>query len=286
MKNRLFQGEYVSSDRLLYTPSEFAKSNLFYLQEIGSLKAQKKHTSKRQNLSSFLFFYIRSGSGFLDYEGREYEIKKGDCVFIDCQKPYSHRTSEDLWSLEWIHFNGNVVLPIYLKYVERGGQPVFHPDDPEDIEKIFESIKAIAYSDDYIRDIRINEGLSSLLTFIMSFSWNPDIVPENSNSKTLFMLREYLDSHYQEKITLDNLADKFLINKYALSRGFKEQFGTSIINYLLSVRITHAKQLLRFSSDSVEEIGNQCGITPLYYFSRIFKQIEGVSPLEYRSQWK
>ena len=100
------------------------------------------------------------------------------------------------------------------------------------------------------------------------------------------MLREYLDSHYQEKITLDNLADKFLINKYALSRGFKEQFGTSIINYLLSVRITHAKQLLRFSSDSVEEIGNQCGISPLYYFSRIFKQIEGISPMEYRSQWK
>ena len=222
----------------------------------------------------------------MDYQGREYELNKGDCVFIDCQNPYSHRTSEDLWSLEWIHFNGNAVLPIYLKYVERGGQPIFHPDNPQDLERIFINLNSIAHSTDYIRDIRINESLSSLLTFVMSFSWNPDVVPKDSNTKTIFGLKEYLDSHYQEKITLDNLADIFLINKYALSRGFKEQFGTSIINYLLSVRITHAKQLLRFTSDSIEEIGAQCGITPLYYFSRIFKQIEGVSPMEYRLQWK
>ena len=286
MKNQLFQGEYVASDRLLYTPSEFAKTNLVYLQEIGRLKAQKAHTSKRQNLSSFLFFYVKSGSGFLDYQGKEYTISQGDCVFINCQNPYSHRTSENLWSLEWIHFNGNVVLPIYLKYLERGGQPIFHPENPENIESIFDSINNVAHSTDYIRDIRINEALSSLLTFVMSFSWNPDAVPENNNSKTLFLLREYLDSHYQDKITLDDLADRFLVNKYTLSRGFKEQFGTSIINYLLFVRITHAKQLLRFTSDSVEDVGNQCGITPLYYFSRIFKQIEGISPMEYRSQWK
>ena len=286
MKNRLFQGEYVSSDRLLSTPSEFAKSNLFYLQEIGSLKAQKKHTSKRQNLSSFLFFYIRSGSGYLDYEGREYEIKAGDCVFIDCQKPYSHRTSEDLWSLEWIHFNGISVLPVYLKYLERGGQPVFHPDSLDDAAAIWESIDLVAHSNDYIRDIRINEYLSKLETFLMSFSWNPDIQPAGSNYRTVFALKEYLDGNYMEKITLDTLAEKFLTNKYTLSRSFKEQFGTPIINYLLVTRITRAKQLLRFTDETVEEVGNLCGISPLYYFSRIFKQIEGISPLEYRQRWK
>ena len=127
MQEKLFQGEYVSSDRMLYTPSEFAKSNLMYLQEIGALKARKTHASKRQNLDSFLFFYVKEGSGTLDYNGREYMVKTGDCVFINCKNPYLHRTSEDLWALEWIHFNGDSMLPIYLKYVERGGQPVFQP---------------------------------------------------------------------------------------------------------------------------------------------------------------
>lgn len=285
MGERLFQGEYVSSDRMLYTPSEFAKSNLLYLQEIGSLKARKTHTSKRQNLDSFLFFYVKEGSGVLDYGGREYVVRSGDCVFINCKNPYSHRTSEDLWSLEWIHFNGESALPIYLKYVERGGQPVFHPDKEQMPEGLWDSLNAIARSSDYIRDIKINEKLSSLITFLMSFSWNPETVPTSGNASTLTNLKDYIDTHYNEKISLDMLADMFLINKYTLSRGFKEQFGTSIINYLLITRITHAKQLLRFTDETVEEIGNKCGISPLYYFSRIFKQIEGISPLEYRSQW-
>ncbi len=286
MKNQLFQGEYVASDRLLYTPSEFAKNNLIFLQEIGRLSAQKVHVNKRQNLSSFLFFYVKKGSGFLDYEGKEYEISAGDCVFINCQKPYSHRTSEDLWSLEWIHFNGPGILPIYLKYLERGGRAVFHPDDDMEVERIFNSLNNIAHSPDYIRDIRINEHLASLLTFIMSFSWNPDAEPGVGDSGDLYALRDYIDAHYPEKITLDKLADQFLVNKYTLARGFKEKFGTSIISYLLLVRITHAKQLLRFTDNSVEDIGNMCGITPLYYFSRMFKQIEGVSPTDYRYQWK
>ncbi|SFC17728.1 AraC family transcriptional regulator [Butyrivibrio sp. YAB3001] len=285
-KGQLFQGEFVLSNRTVYTPSEFARSNLFYLQEIGTLKAKKPHTSKRQNLDSFLFFYVKEGSGFLEYKGKEYTVKTGDCVFINCKEPYSHRTSEDLWALEWIHFNSESLLPIYLKYVERGGQPVFSPGNLSQAEKIWNDISLVAKSNDYIKDIRINEFLSSLVTFLMSFSWNPEAEQLSNSAKAIPALKDYLDTHYKEKITLDNLAEIFLINKYTLSRGFKEQFGTSIINYLLITRITHAKQMLRFTDDSIEVIGNNCGIAPLYYFSRIFKQIEGISPLEYRQQWK
>ena len=286
MKNKLFQGEYVSSNRLLYTPSEFARSNLVHLQEIGSLKAMKTHTSKRQNLDSFLFFSVKEGSGILDYGGKKYNVNTGDCVFINCKNPYFHRTSENLWTLEWIHFNGQAMLPIYLKYVERGGQPVFHPRDLYEASRIWSDIDNVARSSDHIRDIKINEKLSELITFLMGFSWNPEAAQMTSGAQIVYELRDYLDMYYKEKITLDMLADRFLVNKYTLSRNFKEQFGTSIINYLLITRITHAKQMLRFTDESVEEVGNACGITPLYYFSRIFKQIEGVSPLEYRLQWK
>jgi AraC-like DNA-binding protein len=257
-----------------------------YLQEIGTLKANKTHTSKRQNLESFLFFYVKEGKGVLDYNGKEYQINAGDCVFISCKMPYSHRTSEDLWALDWVHFYGNSLLPIYLKYVERGGQPVFHPKSLSEANALFSHLSEVAHSSDYIRDIRINECLSSLITFLMSFSWAPEEVRQTGNMQTVFALKDHLDVHYQEKISLDELADIFLVNKYSLSRSFKEQFGTSIINYLLMVRITHAKQLLRFTDETIEEVGIKCGISPLYYFSRMFKQIEGISPMEYRQKWK
>lgn len=119
----------VFSDRILYTPTSFAKTALLYLQEIGSLQAKKPHTSSRTHLSSYLFFCVNSGSGELEYQRKKYKLGRGDCVFIDCQQPYSHSTDKDLWSLSWIHFSGVTMQDIYRKYQERGGCPVFHPEN-------------------------------------------------------------------------------------------------------------------------------------------------------------
>ena len=53
----------VSSNRILYTPSDFARTTLMHLQEIGMLKALKEHTSRRDHIQSYLFFMVLSGSG-------------------------------------------------------------------------------------------------------------------------------------------------------------------------------------------------------------------------------
>ena len=286
MSNELFHGEFVNSSRILYTPSEFARTNLFYLQEAGSLQARKPHISKRQNLMSYLFFYLTDGSGILNYDGKEYTLNQGDCVFINCQTPYFHQSSENLWSLNWIHFYGPTIHSIYLKYTERGGQPVFHPTDLATFASLWQDLYHIASSSAVLKDMKINEYLFSLLTLVMEQSWNPEAKLLSFKQHSLIDVKEYIDTHYSEKITLDRLSEMFSINKFYLERIFKEQFGVSIINYLTNIRITHAKRLLRFTSKSVEQIGLECGITPLYYFSRMFKQTEGISPSEYRMKWK
>lgn len=286
MPNELFQGEFVSSNRILYTPSEFARTNLFYLQEAGSLQARKPHISKRQNLMSYLFFYVKKGSGILNYDGKEYHIHQGDCVLINCQTPYFHQTSEDLWSLNWIHFYGPTIHSIYLKYTERGGQPVFHPTDLSCFDALWSHLYDIASSSDFLKDMKINEQLVSLLTLVMEQSRNFEAKLLSFKQQSLIDVKEYIDANYAKKITLDGLSETFSINKFYLERIFKEQFGVSIIGYLTNIRITHAKQLLRFTDKSVEQIGLECGISPLYYFSRMFKQIEGISPSEYRMKWK
>ena len=58
MKNSMYPNEIEKSNRILYTPAPFAKSNLIYLQETGELKAGKNYISKRKNLRSFLFFIV------------------------------------------------------------------------------------------------------------------------------------------------------------------------------------------------------------------------------------
>jgi len=276
----------VSSNRILYTPSEFAKSSLMYLQEIGDLKALKEHTSERDNIQSYLFFMVMTGSGQLKYGGRNYVLSKGGCVFIDCRYPYSHMTSDDLWSLRWCHFNGPMMASIYEKYTDRGGRAVFIPKDIRAFGKVLDSLYKIAGSNDYIRDMEINEELGRLCTLLMAESWHPEEKGmRDTGKKSVVPVKEYLDAHYTEKITLDDLSRIFYINKYYLTRMFKDRFGITISSYLINIRVTHAKQMLRFTDMSIEEIGQACGLGQAHYFSRVFKAVEGVAPSIYRSKW-
>ena len=76
--------------------------------------------------------------------------QNGDCVFIDCRKAYSHSTSDNLWSLQWCHFYAPSLPAVYEKYKERGGRPVFHPDDLTPFTSLLTDLYNLASSSDYI----------------------------------------------------------------------------------------------------------------------------------------
>ena len=305
----------VQSSRILYTPSPFARSSLLHLQEVGSLTAIKPHTSKREKLQSYLCFMVEDGEGELVYEGKRYELKAGDVVFIDCRKAYSHSTGNShsignshsdsagvnsckrLWSLRWCHFYGPSMSAIYAKYCERGGLPVIRGDDMArgvdmargaDVSQyaaILTDIYTLASSSDYIRDMRINGKLNDLLTLLMESSWHREAHTNAPKKMEISQVKSFLDEHYSEKLSLESVASHFFIDKHYLARLFKEQYGVTLVTYLQQVRITHAKRMLRFTDKSIEEIGLECGIGELNYFSRVFKKLEGVSPSEFRRVW-
>ena len=140
---------------------------------------------------------------------------------------------------------------------------------------------------DKIRDMRINEHLSALLTLIMSESWHPERAGGRAvKRRSVQPVAAYLAEHFAEPVTLDELSERFYINKYYLARVFREYMGISIGTYIRSLRITRAKQLLRFSDLSAEEIGEITGFGALNYFSRAFKEVEGIPPSVFRRQWR
>ncbi len=275
----------VDSNRILYTASPFARSSLLHLQEVGELTALQPHTSSRSDLPSYLFFTVVSGEGTLNYQGKNYALESGSCVFIDCMQPYSHTTTNPLWTIRWIHFNGPAMNSIYQKYCDRGGRAVFTPGSLDTAYGIHQSLMTTASSGDYMRDMLINQQLSSLLVEIMKESWHPEEKRHASKRASVLEVKEWIDGHYAESITLDQLAEKFFINKYYLSKSFKAQFGATISSYLTTIRITHAKQMLRFTDKTLDEIGEAVGITPARYLSEVFSSVEGVSPSTYRKQW-
>ena len=312
MQSNLFTSSpSVQSSRILYTPSPFARSSLLHLQEVGSLSAIRPHTSKREKLQSYLCFMVEDGEGELVYEGKKYELRSGDVVFIDCRKAYNHSTGMNpnagLWSLRWCHFYGPSMPAIYAKYCERGGLPVIRGADVSvdlargadmgrrddvscgaDVSQyaaILTDIYTLASSSDYIRDMRINGKLNDLLTLLMESSWHREAHTNAPKKMEISRVKSFLDEHYEEKLSLESVASHFFIDKHYLARLFKEQYGVTLVTYLQQVRITHAKRMLRFTDKSIEEIGLECGIGELNYFSRVFKKLEGVSPSEFRRVW-
>lgn len=296
----------VRSSRIIYTPSAFARSSLLHLQETGTLQALKSHKSERAGLHSCLFFTVLSGFGRLVYGGRIHELWPGDCVFIDCRKPYSHETGgngpaagrekarrgaeqnakDALWSLQWCHFYGPNMNAIYQKYQERGGGPVFHPSDPAGYRNILTELFQIAGSADYVRDMRIQEKLSSLLVLLMEDAWDTQqTVSDAPEPMDIQQVKEYLDANYMRKITLDELASRFFINKYYLLTLFKDRYGVTVNAYLNQMRVTYVKQQLRFTDRTAESLAAELHIEPAY-LSRLFKKVEGVSPSEFRKSWK
>ena len=286
-ENQLFQGKTVLSRRILYTPSPFAKENLFYLQETGDLRAAKVHTSRRSWLDSWLFLLITGGHGTVTSDGEVYSLRKGDCVFLDCHKPYSHESSEDLWSLRWVHFNSASMASIYRKFLERSDTCRFAAAEESAYHAVLDQLFAAAESESYVRDMEVHETLSRLLTLIMKDCWKePGAASAAGGAGTLREVRQYLTEHYGEKITLDQLSERFFLNKYYLTRLFRSTYGITISDYILELRIRRAKELLRFSSESLEEIARLCGFYDLAYFSRKFKNAEGCSPSAFRKQWR
>lgn len=285
MDSNILREDIVKSDRIIYTPSVFAKTNLLHLQEIGTLEALVPHTSKRKNLASYLFIMVIKGKGTLSYNNNTYNLKAGDCAFIDCHKFYSHHTEKDLWQIKWVHFYGPNTSAIYDKYIQRGGQLVFKPKNQESYINIISEIFKAANTDDSLRDMVIFNHITKLLLLLMQESVNITSIHKSSKKQNIQHIKDFIDQNYCEKITLDQLSEKFYINKFYLSRIFKEQFGISVINYVQQLKITNAKKLLRFSNLTIDEIAAECGIEDSNYFSRMFKKIEHLSPGEYRKLW-
>ena len=85
--------------------------------------------------------------------------------------------------------------------------------------------------------------------------------------------------------SLDELSEQFYMSKYYLSREFKQQYGEGISSYVAKLRITRAKELLRFSDLKTGEIATICGISDSNHFLKVFKKLEGMTPTEFRKKW-
>ncbi len=281
--------EVTNTRRVINTPAPFTRTNFFYIQEAGYLKSLKPHLSRRSGLRSYLFLIVLSGSGKVSYRDKTKTLltvpaQPGDCFFLDCKEEYTHISSEnDPWELMWLHFYGPQADAYYTCFREQKTWH-FHTGHFAELTAAIQAIIRFHETPADDTDLRTAQQIVNILTIICTET-DGNSAADSALSGKLENILHYLDEHYTESISLDLLAEQFFISKYYLSREFKREYGTTIIQYLLTKKITNAKELLRYSNSSIEEIARLCGIDDASYFNKVFKKMEGCTASEYRKRW-
>jgi AraC-like DNA-binding protein len=103
-----------------------------------------------------------------------------------------------------------------------------------------------------------------------------------NQSNRIEIIKNYIQKNYQKDIQLDDVAGILNLNPVYIGSFFKKRTGYSIRQYINLVRISQAKRLLVSGMYSVSEVAYLCGYHDIYYFSKVFKQLEGVSPSYYQ----
>lgn len=103
-----------------------------------------------------------------------------------------------------------------------------------------------------------------------------------SGNRQCAAVKRYIDLHFKEALTLEQLAEEAHMNKYYLSHSFKQEYGVSPINYLITRRIEESKYLLAETDLSMSQIARLLGFSSLSYFSQVFRRTQSLTPMEYR----
>lgn len=105
---------------------------------------------------------------------------------------------------------------------------------------------------------------------------------QQEKNTTIHEIADYIQSHYKEDISLQDIADRFSLSREYISRKFKQEKNENITDFIGRIRIDKAKMLLHNPQLRIVQISEMVGYQDEKYFSKVFKKLVGVSPNQYR----
>ncbi len=109
---------------------------------------------------------------------------------------------------------------------------------------------------------------------------------KNHEDAEILQAQDYLEQHFQERITVEDLADRLAIGRRSFERRFKKATNNSPLEYLQRVKIEAAKRSFETSRQNVTEVMIDVGYTDTKAFRDVFKKITGLTPIEYRNKYQ
>lgn len=249
----------------------------------GYFYAGKNHFTDRQmKCNLYQIFITHSGKGRLSVEGAEYELTRNTIVFLDLNSRHRYETAGDHWEYEWVNFSGAPCAYYYSK-INQGGIKVYDLVSNSRLKSLMHDVRNLAAETGEMKYIMTGNAIMRLLDEFMAFSMEfaqQKMLPRKKDN--IENIKRYLDEHYMDAITLDQLADMAYLSKYHFIRSFTAYTGMPPYQYLKSLRLNRARHLLLLTTYSIEEISFQTGFMSSKNLIRAFKQATGLTPEKYR----
>lgn len=262
------------------TPSELERRQPFFCTEAGAFYARERFTTERSSKDSYLVFYTLGGVGRIEQGGQRVDLAKGQVLLMDCREPQRYGTAPEHhhWYHLWTHVDGAGVTALG----EQLGLPRLRPvelslhDVRPQFDVIFENLADEGTRQEVLVGLAVHQLLASMVLALGKLA-------QSENSDAVDQARAYIETHYAEPLTVDDLSREASISTSQLIRLFRRQLGTTPHSYLTRYRITRAKELLAETSLPVADIARTVGFSSDSNFSYRFGQVVGQSPSAYRA---
>ncbi|WP_419887545.1 AraC family transcriptional regulator [Neobacillus niacini] len=242
------------------------------------------HGLKRKDNSTYVFQYTLSGSGILDIEDKSYTLKTGEAFIVEI--PSDHRyyfpKGSERWEFIFITLVGREAADCWRFMKEQSGPVLKIPPDSKLIQlllKIYQDTYDQKVTDAYCASAKAYEFIMECYRFVKNM--------DNSMKDISLQVTKalsFIHTHYQEPITLDEIASVSGFSRYYFIKQFQSQLNMTPVQYLTKIRIQKAAELLRSTTFSVTDVAAQVGYANANYFNKVFRKVVGLSAGTFRDR--
>lgn len=241
------------------------------------------------------FVYILSGKGKCRVDDVIYDIEEGDLLLLNPKQMHQFFPREEgTPATEFFVAMTDMQLPGLLpNYVRDEGEPLIMHTTGElrlKLFKICSSMEAEAAVYRPGRYFMLKSYLMQMILLVIREKAEPIEVKngfafESVNKKHVVeQILNYFEDHYQEKVSLEQIAENMYLSPFYISKIFKSETGDTPIHHLINIRLERAYELLeRGNVKSIQEVAAKVGYDDAYHFSKLFKKKYGMPPSQVKA---
>lgn len=282
---RLVSG-YSGAGRYKYlqeVPEEHAELSL---RDCGWESGVQKMRHRKELKNSYALCFIKSGNGILKMGGEICHLEQGDVLLAHPGREIYFETDENMpWTYMWIGFSG-VCVEINLSAAGFSVENPVHKVRCAEQIGVYIDMILEAYQTSAQDRLKRNGTLllifSELIKDYGQYTGNKGCIQADQGAVYVKEAVRYMDAHYNEKISVQEVAEHVGINRSYLASSFQKVLGCPPRDYLAKVRMEKARALLAGTDLQICLVADSVGYTDPLAFTKIFKRSFGMTPRSYR----